>query len=159
MPKEQPEQTMASYPLLTLYSPLHLSNFAASAISGTLPTRRQIQCNSVRCKKLHPEHPWYLHTFGNGAGSSRHAMGHTGPERRIRKVYVTRNTEYHLRRDLCIAVRRRIPDFMPALPETSSVRSAGKGKPNRYTGTITKRASLWSLCGLHGRPPNSDPNN
>jgi len=28
-------------------------------------------------------------------------------ERRIHKVYVTRNTEYHLRRDECIAVRDR----------------------------------------------------
>ncbi|MGF1469367.1 MAG: hypothetical protein ACFCGT_24880 [Sandaracinaceae bacterium] len=28
-------------------------------------------------------------------------------ERRIHRVYVTRNTEYHLRRDLCVAVRDR----------------------------------------------------
>src|SRR5690242_14546948 len=29
------------------------------------------------------------------------------PERRIHKVYVTRNTEYHVRRDVCVAVRDR----------------------------------------------------
>jgi hypothetical protein len=29
------------------------------------------------------------------------------PERRIHKVFVTRNTEYHLRRDLCVGVRDR----------------------------------------------------
>jgi hypothetical protein len=28
-------------------------------------------------------------------------------ERRIHRVYVTSNTEYHLRRDLCVAVRDR----------------------------------------------------
>jgi hypothetical protein len=28
-------------------------------------------------------------------------------ERRIHKVFVTRNTEYHMRRDVCIAVRDR----------------------------------------------------
>ena len=28
-------------------------------------------------------------------------------ERRIHKVYVTRNTEYHVRRDLCVAVKDR----------------------------------------------------
>lgn len=30
-----------------------------------------------------------------------------GPERRIHKVYVTRHTEYHVRRGVCIAVRDR----------------------------------------------------
>lgn len=30
-----------------------------------------------------------------------------GNERRIHKVYVTRNTEYHVRRDVCVAVRDR----------------------------------------------------
>ncbi len=29
------------------------------------------------------------------------------PERRIHKVFVTRNTEYHVRRDLCVAVKDR----------------------------------------------------
>lgn len=30
-----------------------------------------------------------------------------GPERRRRKVYVTRNTEYHFVDDVCVAVRQR----------------------------------------------------
>jgi len=31
----------------------------------------------------------------------------SGPERRIHKIYVTRNTEYHVRRGVCVAVRPR----------------------------------------------------
>lgn len=34
-------------------------------------------------------------------------MSYTGAERRIHKVYVTRNTEYHVREGICIAVRDR----------------------------------------------------
>lgn len=34
-------------------------------------------------------------------------MGYTGPDRRIHRVFVTRNTEYHVRRDTCIGVRDR----------------------------------------------------
>ncbi|MGD8858531.1 MAG: hypothetical protein PVI30_00865 [Myxococcales bacterium] len=34
-------------------------------------------------------------------------MPYTGPERRIHKVYVTRNTEYHVRKGTCVAVRDR----------------------------------------------------
>jgi hypothetical protein len=34
-------------------------------------------------------------------------MGYTGPDRRIHRVFVTRNTEYHIRRDTCIGVRDR----------------------------------------------------
>lgn len=30
-----------------------------------------------------------------------------GPERRIHHIYVTQHTEYHVRRDVCVAVRRR----------------------------------------------------
>lgn len=32
---------------------------------------------------------------------------YTGPERRRRKVYFTRNTEYHFLDEVCVAVRRR----------------------------------------------------
>ncbi len=32
---------------------------------------------------------------------------YAGPERRRHRVYVTRNTEYHFRDDLCVAVRDR----------------------------------------------------
>jgi hypothetical protein len=43
----------------------------------------------------------------NGAGE------YGGPERRKHRVYVTRNTEYHFRDSLCVAVRdRRTGQFM-----------------------------------------------
>ena len=42
-------------------------------------------------------------------------MEQQGSERRIHKVYITRNTEYHLRSDVCVAVRdRRSRSFRPA---------------------------------------------
>ncbi len=34
-------------------------------------------------------------------------MNYEGSERRIHKVYVTRNTEYHVRSGVCVAVRDR----------------------------------------------------
>ena len=34
-------------------------------------------------------------------------MRYLGTERRIHKVFVTRNTEYHVRRNRCVAVRDR----------------------------------------------------
>jgi hypothetical protein len=34
-------------------------------------------------------------------------MEYEGSERRIHKVVVTRNTEYHFKRDVCVAVRDR----------------------------------------------------
>ncbi len=34
-------------------------------------------------------------------------MGYTGPDRRIHRVFVTRNTEYHVRKDTCVGVRNR----------------------------------------------------
>ena len=34
-------------------------------------------------------------------------MGYAGPERRIHRVFVTRNTEYHVKRGTCVGVRDR----------------------------------------------------
>lgn len=34
-------------------------------------------------------------------------MTYEGPERRIHKVFVTRNSEYHVRREVCVGVRDR----------------------------------------------------
>lgn len=34
-------------------------------------------------------------------------MSYNGVERRIHKVYITRNTEYHVREGICVAVRDR----------------------------------------------------
>ena len=42
-------------------------------------------------------------------------MEQQGAERRIHKVYITRNTEYHLRDEVCVAVRdRQSRSFRPA---------------------------------------------
>src|SRR5260221_7406070 len=44
---------------------------------------------------------------------SAETSGHS-PERRRHRVYVTRNTEYHFRDKVCVAVRdRRSGDFLP----------------------------------------------
>lgn len=41
------------------------------------------------------------------------AHGYTGPERRRHRVYITRNTEYHVRDTCCVAVRdRRTGEFL-----------------------------------------------
>ncbi len=37
----------------------------------------------------------------------RFDMGYEGPERRIHRILVTRNTEYHMRRRTCVRVRDR----------------------------------------------------
>lgn len=34
-------------------------------------------------------------------------MAYEGPDRRIHKVFVTRNTEYHVRQGMCVGVRDR----------------------------------------------------
>ncbi|MFW5920994.1 MAG: hypothetical protein ACOCUS_04085 [Polyangiales bacterium] len=34
-------------------------------------------------------------------------MGYAGKDRRIHKMFITRNTEYHVRRNLCVGVRDR----------------------------------------------------
>ncbi len=34
-------------------------------------------------------------------------MAYEGPDRRIHEVYVTKNTEYHTRRGICVRVRNR----------------------------------------------------
>lgn len=34
-------------------------------------------------------------------------MTYSGPERRIHQVFITRNTEYHVRHSTCVAVRDR----------------------------------------------------
>lgn len=35
------------------------------------------------------------------------SSGYRGPERRVHQMFVTRNTEYHLRAGVCVAVRDR----------------------------------------------------
>lgn len=50
---------------------------------------------------------------------------YTGPERRIHKVYVTRNTEYHMRRDVCVAVKSRKPGIRGAGHDALNMRLEG----------------------------------
>jgi hypothetical protein len=39
---------------------------------------------------------------------------YAGPERRIHHIYVTRNTEYHVRRGVCVAVKpRQAQEWIP----------------------------------------------
>jgi len=39
---------------------------------------------------------------------------YAGPERRVHKIYVTRNTEYHVRRGVCVAVKpRQAKEWIP----------------------------------------------
>ncbi len=53
-------------------------------------------------------------------------MRYLGKERRIHKVYVTRNTEYHVRRDVCVAVRdRRTGGFLRGHMALSSIVTGG----------------------------------
>ena len=43
------------------------------------------------------------------------AENYRGPERRVHRMYVTRNTEYHLRGEICVAVRdRRTGRWLPS---------------------------------------------
>jgi hypothetical protein len=43
------------------------------------------------------------------------AQTYRGPERRVHRTYVTRNTEYHLRGEICVAVRdRRTGRWLPS---------------------------------------------
>jgi hypothetical protein len=34
-------------------------------------------------------------------------MSYTGPDRRIHRVFITRNSEYHMKRSTCVAIRDR----------------------------------------------------
>jgi hypothetical protein len=43
------------------------------------------------------------------------AQNYRGPDRRVHRMYVTRNTEYHLRGEICVAVRdRRTGRWLPS---------------------------------------------
>jgi hypothetical protein len=60
-------------------------------------------------------------------------MGYKGTERRIHRVYVTRNTEYHVRAGVCVGVRDRHNDVWsevhPAIGRTleGALRYQGSG--------------------------------
>lgn len=88
-----------------------------------------------------------------------------GPERRRHRVYVTRNTEYHFRDDLCVAVRdlrtgRWLPAHLAVSRRlTGSVRILGNGtavpnlgSPNvgdaLYFGDAARDLITSKLCGV-----------
>lgn len=55
-------------------------------------------------------------------------MAYTGPDRRIHRIFVTRNSEYHVRRGVCIAVRRLTdPELTVEHPAIGSSVVAGIG--------------------------------
>ena len=60
-------------------------------------------------------------------------MSYDGPDRRIHRVFVTRNTEYHVRRSTCVAVRDRdsgewlARHFAMQLPVAGAIRFFGTG--------------------------------
>lgn len=64
---------------------------------------------------------------------------YTGPERRIHKIYVTRNTEYHLRRDVCVAVKSLNP---------GDGRVAGQLAVNMRLGGRMKQGRMLPVPGL-----------
>lgn len=63
-------------------------------------------------------------------------MGYQGNERRIHKIFVTRNTEYHVRQDQCVGVRdRRTGEWLKAHLALSS-RMAGSLRFSRDGGVL-----------------------
>jgi hypothetical protein len=69
----------------------------------------------------------------------RRSQHYQGTERRRHKMYVTRNTEYHVRDGVCVAVRSRVTgDWLPVHDALSqpvlgsvSVRQNGEVLPSR----------------------------
>ncbi|MCU0689799.1 MAG: hypothetical protein MUF54_00220 [Polyangiaceae bacterium] len=62
---------------------------------------------------------------------------YSGPERRIHKVYVTRNTEYHVRKDVCVAVK----------PRQSKEWVAGQGALRMHLEGHVKQGTLLPIPG------------
>jgi hypothetical protein len=70
---------------------------------------------------------------------STEAAPHLGPERRRHKVFVTRNSEYHCRTGVCVAVRdRRTGQFLPTHKAVGRRISAGvRFSPNGGIASIS----------------------
>lgn len=51
--------------------------------------------------------PWRLSRWIVGAVNPLATSAYAGPDRRVHRMFVTKNTEYHLRANLCVAVRDR----------------------------------------------------
>jgi len=67
-------------------------------------------------------------------------MAYAGPDRRIHRVFVTRNTEYHVRQDTCVGVRDRqsgqwlLEHFARSLPVAGAIRFFESGAMNATPG-------------------------
>jgi hypothetical protein len=85
-------------------------------------------------------------------------MGYQGNERRRHRVYVTRNTEYHMRDGVCVAVRdRRTSSFREAhivlhLKVEGSIKVGPRGSDIRDTEPEIGDAMLFLQPMGDGRP-------
>ena len=73
-------------------------------------------------------------------------MAYRGPERRRNKVFVTRNTEYHVRDGVCVAVRDR----------TSSTWRPGHMALRRAIGGVVKFHANGAVVPFPGEPAVGD---
>ncbi len=72
-------------------------------------------------------------------------MSYEGPDRRVHRVIVTRNTEYHFRDGFCVAVRdRRTGDFLHGRMPTSL-----DGMSPKNPGLLAIQFRAGSLPGLY----------
>lgn len=79
-------------------------------------------------------------------------MPYAGPDRRIHRVLVTRNTEYHLRRDVCIAVRDRrsgrwLEGHMAVSRRLAGAIRLGEGGPSPRTDGPTVGDAVFFFTG------------
>lgn len=76
-------------------------------------------------------------------------MAYDGPERRVRRVYVTRNTEYHVQHQRCVGVRDRetgewlSEHFAHDRPVSGSIRFFESGALSASTGVPRPGESLY----------------
>jgi hypothetical protein len=73
--------------------------------SANFPAGAQQQAAETWPRWRHPDTLLPIHRRDTSLESIQH--GYAGPERRVHRTYVTRNTEYHFRGQLCVAVRDR----------------------------------------------------
>src|SRR5215469_12904009 len=85
---------------------------AASRWVPPLPPLRRGPVKLARGRTAHEGRAMKHPTKATREGATK-GEAYAGPERRRHRVYVTRNTEYHVRDRTCVAVRdRRTGDFM-----------------------------------------------
>ncbi len=104
--------------------------------------------------------------------NAEHLPNYPGPDRRVHRMYVTRNTEYHFRQRRCVGVRdRRSGSWLPShlalereLTGAVQVRAGGVAIPRPDTPRVGEalyfggegRELVTSLLCAIERPPKSD---